>query len=168
MCGEVSEDWISGKSLSWGRTLDCSSWRRKSRRGQQPTFCRKHCQPCRLSFQRQISHPALMPLPSSVTQANEAFAREKVMCSPISKRACSRPILRSGEKWPCFSVHLYATLQPDLLVSPAPQTTECQPPLMLLGLAKETSLEETLKTIFLRDSALVSPRLSGDSLCQIL
>ncbi|MEW5311596.1 MAG: hypothetical protein WDW38_003296 [Sanguina aurantia] len=49
------------------------------------------------------------------TQANEALAREKVMMSPISQRDCARPVLRSGEKWPCFSVHLYATLQPDML-----------------------------------------------------
>eukprot|EP00798_Chlamydomonas_sp_ICE-L_P032715 gene32715-3600_t len=47
------------------------------------------------------------------TMANEAFAKEKVMARSMAKRGTSKPVLKSGLKWPCYTVHRTPSTHPE-------------------------------------------------------
>ncbi|GAX83675.1 hypothetical protein CEUSTIGMA_g11100.t1 [Chlamydomonas eustigma] len=61
-------------------------------------------------------YPGMMVLRVDVeaTGANAALAREKVMNNPFSRRECNKSVLKSGHKWPCYTVHRAPLLQPFL------------------------------------------------------
>lgn len=44
--------------------------------------------------------------------ANWSFAMEKVMSKPEARRPGAKPVLKNGQKWPCFTVHSSPDLQP--------------------------------------------------------
>lgn len=44
--------------------------------------------------------------------ANWSFAMEKVMAKPEARRPSAKPVLKNGQKWPCFTVHSSPDLQP--------------------------------------------------------
>lgn len=44
--------------------------------------------------------------------ANWSFAMEKVMAKPEARRAGAKPVLKNGQKWPCFTVHSSPNLHP--------------------------------------------------------
>lgn len=44
--------------------------------------------------------------------ANWSFAMEKVMVKPEARRPGAKPVLKNGQKWPCFTIHASPELQP--------------------------------------------------------
>jgi hypothetical protein len=87
------------------------------------------CEPCRdaaaqlgqLAAALQQQHPgsgsssssvAFFTLDVEASSANTAFALEKVMKKPESRRAGAKPLLRSGAKFPCITLHQLPSLQP--------------------------------------------------------
>lgn len=38
----------------------------------------------------------------------------QVMSAPFSRRSCNRPVLKSGYKWPCYTLHSAPMLAPPL------------------------------------------------------
>eukprot|EP00887_Chlorella_sp_A99_P008139 scaffold12.g8139.t1 len=60
------------------------------------------------------AHPgaAFYLLDVEISAPNTALALEKVMLRPESRRPGAKPGLKSGEKWPCLTLHYAPSLQP--------------------------------------------------------
>jgi hypothetical protein len=60
------------------------------------------------------AHPgaAFFSLDVEASPANTALALEKVMRKPESRRVGAKPALRSGERFPCITLHYLPSLQP--------------------------------------------------------
>ncbi|PRW34073.1 cobalamin synthesis P47K [Chlorella sorokiniana] len=76
------------------------------------------CEPCTTAAaalrQLAAAHPAaaFFTLDVEGSAANTAFALEKVMRKPESRRAGAKPVLKSGDKFPCITLHYLPSLQP--------------------------------------------------------
>ena len=59
-------------------------------------------------------HPsvAVITIDLEASAANYVFGMEKVMVRAPAKRAGMKPVLKNGEKFPCFTVHRSPSLQP--------------------------------------------------------
>ncbi|KAL4436621.1 hypothetical protein ABPG75_003760 [Micractinium tetrahymenae] len=77
------------------------------------------CEPCaeaaaalRALAPRFATSAAFFTLDVEASSANTAFALEKVMRKPDSRRAGAKLVLKSGDKLPCITLHYLPSLQP--------------------------------------------------------
>ncbi|KAL6761978.1 hypothetical protein V8C86DRAFT_744417 [Haematococcus lacustris] len=66
-------------------------------------------------------HVLVCSLNVEASPENSALAWEKVLAKAVARRDSTRPCLRSGGKWPCFTLHAAPSLDPWMLQLTGPQ-----------------------------------------------